>query len=265
MLVKTHISWPLAVCLPLALSLTTAQHQTPVDPGSVSDASRTPLEHHPSNSAQQHLHQQSEVKILVCGDSISQGSENDFTWRYRLWEWFQQSSTTTTTPALKFVGPYNGTFPSIKPPASDPPVPATTGPYHPSVSPAFLTNSAHFAVYGRPAWQDVDLIAAQVTAHTPDVVILHLGFNDIGWWGTPPALLIQHVQQLVWNARSARRNVTVLVADVSHRLLVSGREEIPVATEEYNALLGRKVSEWTHEDSPVVLVRVSEEYDCEYK
>lgn len=262
----------LAACLLLPLS--TAQHV--VVPGSVPGSLFSPHGLPPATSAPRH--QQSEVKILVCGDSISQGKENDFTWRYRLWEWFEQQSTTTTTsttPTLKYVGPYNGTLPSIIPESAlytnpdnpfEVPKPQTWGTYHPSVSPAFspLGGSAHFAVYGRPAWQDIDLLAEQVTTHQPDLVILHLGFNDIGWWGATPESLTETVQQLVWNARTAKRDVAVLIADVSHRLLVGGREDIPGTTDRYNKLLREKAAEWSHEDSPVVAVGVSEEYDCEF-
>lgn len=29
------------------------------------------------------------ISVMVVGDSITQGSEGDWTWRYRLWEWFK--------------------------------------------------------------------------------------------------------------------------------------------------------------------------------
>lgn len=257
-----------ALAVYLLLPLSTAQYV--VVPGSVPGAHLSPLGLPTLNFA----HQQSEVKILVCGDSISQGDENDFTWRYRLWEWFQQqqSHTTTTTrsttPALKYVGPYNGTLPSTLPdPASfDANIPQTTGAYHPTVSPSFspLGGSAHFAVYGRPAWQDIDVLEAQVAAHQPDLVVLHMGFNDIAWWGATPESLLETARQLVWNARVAKHDVAVLIAEVSHRVLLGGREEIPVTTDAYNALLRRKVEEWSLVESPVVVVRVTEEYDCEF-
>ncbi|KAI5367396.1 Putative fibronectin type III, lipase, GDSL, active, immunoglobulin-like, SGNH hydrolase superfamily [Septoria linicola] len=31
-------------------------------------------------------------KILILGDSITHGGEGDYTWRYRLWQWFKQES-----------------------------------------------------------------------------------------------------------------------------------------------------------------------------
>lgn len=29
------------------------------------------------------------TKVMVVGDSITQGFEGDWTWRYRLWQWFK--------------------------------------------------------------------------------------------------------------------------------------------------------------------------------
>jgi hypothetical protein len=55
------------------------------------------------------------ISIMVVGDSISQGFEGDWTWRYRLWEWFQ-----TEGVAVNFVGPYIGTRP---PTPTGPPAP----------------------------------------------------------------------------------------------------------------------------------------------
>lgn len=205
------------------------------------------------------------LKVLVYGDSITQGAEGDFTWRYRLWEWFQVNSK--SAPALQYVGPFNGTLPASVGPNIDLNDPQTWGAYHATVDPAFYPGggSNHFAIYGRPAWLDVDVLGGHVTKYDPDVVILHLGFNDFGWWGQKPDNVIESMQKMVWNARMARRDVTVLIADVSHRLLVKGRDDIPVTTDEYNAKLAEKVRSWSDEQSPVIMVPVSEDYDCKFR
>lgn len=254
-----------------------------------------------TNQASQHQQQKDQnavTKILVCGDSITQGAEGQFTWRYRLWQWFHTNSAfhaltepetssspshSTTDdenddddnahetyhyPAIQFVGPYNGTLPTASANTTtwgaDPMKPQTWGAYHPAVHPSFSPGggSAHFAVYGRPAWMDIDLISAQVQAYQPDFVILHLGFNDIGWWGHTAADLVGTMQRLVFFSRVAKRDVAVLIADVSHRVGVAGREDIPPTTAEYNKAIVEKAREWSTEASPVEVVRVSEVYDC---
>lgn len=46
---------------------------------------------------------QKPLRVMVVGDSISHGSEGDFTWRYRMWEWFRANNV-----SVDFVGPYQG-------------------------------------------------------------------------------------------------------------------------------------------------------------
>lgn len=56
---------------------------------------------------------QGALRVLVVGDSMTHGSEGDYTWRYRMHEWFVSQGI-----AYQFVGPYAGT---IKPPEPAPP------------------------------------------------------------------------------------------------------------------------------------------------
>lgn len=44
------------------------------------------------------------MRIMIVGDSISQGHEGDWTWRYRLWQWVNAQGV-----PVDFVGPYAGT------------------------------------------------------------------------------------------------------------------------------------------------------------
>jgi hypothetical protein len=54
------------------------------------------------------------IRLMIVGDSISQGMEGDWTWRYRLWEWLRSQPTGAVD--FEFVGPWTGT--------RQPPVPA---------------------------------------------------------------------------------------------------------------------------------------------
>lgn len=40
------------------------------------------------------------TRIMIVGDSITHGHDGDFTWRYRIWEWFRDS----TDMNVNFVG-----------------------------------------------------------------------------------------------------------------------------------------------------------------
>src|SRR4051794_6230696 len=47
----------------------------------------------------------SPVRILILGDSVTQGSVGDWTWRYRLWQHFADAGV-----AVDFVGPSRDLF-----------------------------------------------------------------------------------------------------------------------------------------------------------
>lgn len=99
---------------------------------------------------------QSGQRVMICGDSMTQGAEGDWTWRYRIWQWAQANDLN-----WQFVGPYTGTQDSAKPgPPQPPPLYGSTsssgpltvrnsGGYAADVSGAFLQDGGynHFAVW----------------------------------------------------------------------------------------------------------------------
>ena len=95
---------------------------------------------------------QGSIKVMIVGDSISHGTEGDYTWRYRLWQWFQSNGI-----AVDFVGPYSGTNPPAE--AHPPTPPALKGevvvsaPYRTDGGYALDIDSGfdrdHFALWGR--------------------------------------------------------------------------------------------------------------------
>lgn len=36
------------------------------------------------------------ISVMVVGDSMTQGKEGDWTWRYRLWEWFNDQGVSVS-------------------------------------------------------------------------------------------------------------------------------------------------------------------------
>lgn len=56
------------------------------------------------------------LRVMVVGDSMTQGREGDWTWRYRIWQFFQHNQI-----AVDFVGPYIGTAGPQAPEAPTPP------------------------------------------------------------------------------------------------------------------------------------------------
>lgn len=45
----------------------------------------------------------STINVMIVGDSITQGHEGDWTWRYRLWEWFVDQGIDVTCKLFQFL------------------------------------------------------------------------------------------------------------------------------------------------------------------
>ncbi|WP_206508055.1 fibronectin type III domain-containing protein [Streptomyces chrestomyceticus] len=206
------------------------------------------------------------LSVMVVGDSMSQGHEGDWTWRYRLWEWFQDQGVT-----VDFVGPYKGTVPHAEPAPPKPPAlqgqepaqdttPRTSGGYAPGVR---SFDSDHFAVWGRQAAQDKKLIADQVAKYRPDLLLVGLGFNDMGWFVSGPEGTLESMKELVDEARSAKPDLKFALADVPQRTRIGGREDLPRNTDTYNSMLRAAIPRWSTDRSPVELVDWRGNYDCE--
>lgn len=205
------------------------------------------------------------LRVMVVGDSMTQGREGDWTWRYRLWQWFADQGV-----AVDFVGPYKGTR---EPDLAHPPIPPllqgqsaalsdevrTEGRYANETAPF---DSDHFAVWGRQAAQDKNLIKDQVVQFQPDLLLVGLGFNDMGWFASDAEGTIASMKTLVDQARAAKPDIDIALANVPQRTLIDGREDLPLKTKDYNGLLRDAIPSWSTASSPVKLVDWAGNYSC---
>lgn len=134
------------------------------------------------------------ARVLLVGDSVTQGSSGDWTWRYRLW----QHLVATGRP-VDFVGPRDDLFDAKKPGSSS----------HDYVDAAFDTDHAAYwqTAFVAPKYPVADLIRQ----YHPEVIVVGLGLNDLfGYWQSPQAVL-EEVREFVEQARSADASVDVVV------------------------------------------------------
>jgi glycerophosphoryl diester phosphodiesterase/lysophospholipase L1-like esterase len=212
-------------------------------------------------------------RIMIVGDSISAGREGDYTWRYRLWQWFQSQNI-----PVHFVGPYFGTQPQASAQAPQPvPVPPAKsnndapGPVNnnggyalQSDGSTILFDSGHFAVWGRQVAQDKGLIAAQVQTYQPDTLLVELGFNDVGWFVSDGQGTLDSMQQFITNARSANPNLKFVIANIPQRTsLGAWRADLIQKTTYYNTHLPAAAAAWSTPTSPVVIADFDGNYGCD--
>lgn len=102
------------------------------------------------------------VRILLVGDSVTQGSAGDWTWRYRLWKHFQAAGV-----AVDSVGPRTDLYDNV----------GDTYGSQAYVDPHF--DQDHASRWGMMVDVPDVPIETLVEEYQPDVVVEMLGFNDL--------------------------------------------------------------------------------------
>lgn len=152
-------------------------------------------------------------KIMLFGDSLTQGFNGDWTWRYRVWQ-----SLTEAGQAFDFVGPRNDV------------VEYTTWKLDSQGyrNPAF--DRDHASLAGMKFMSGYYQLASLARSYRPDVVVGLIGVNDL-LAGTSVADLEAHWRDQIAQARNVDRGVDVVLVPIP--------ETWAAGVVDYNAMLGR--------------------------
>jgi hypothetical protein len=171
------------------------------------------------------------TRVMIVGDSVTHGSDGDYTWRYFSWRGLEQ-----TGASVDFVGPHRATL--------------DDGGY---ADPDF--DQDHASRWGMAMREMLDgpddgapRISSLIEAHDPDVVVEALGVNDLTWLGMDAEDLAAQVRALVAEARATKSDVDIVLAGVPQTWIAR--------VDDYNALLPALAVELSADDSRVVAAPV---------
>src|SRR6266545_2144509 len=125
------------------------------------------------------------ARLMIVGDSITQGSSGDYTWRYRL-----AKHLTAVGALFDLVGPRNDLFDNVEVIQGD----------DSYADPAF--DRDHDAMWGRAMFQEKDTIAQEILGSQPDTLLVQLGINDLAFTSTPTQAEAS-LREFIANARFA--------------------------------------------------------------
>src|SRR5215469_14441918 len=173
-------------------------------------------------------------KIMVVGDSISQGSSGDYTWRYRLYEHLVSDGLSP-----QMVGPYNWLFNNVSSVQGD----------CSYADPVF--ENAHDSTWGQMLANEVATIQGEVAAAQPDYMLVLLGINDLAFGTSNVAGLEANLQSFIANARAANPGIKIVIGD----LLPKANEPASLTSEanQYNSDLPGIAAAESTSASPVVI------------
>ncbi|MDS1272211.1 GDSL-type esterase/lipase family protein [Lipingzhangella sp. LS1_29] len=186
------------------------------------------------------------VLLMPVGDSITQGSTGDHTWRYWLWQHLDAEADHT----VEFVGPFEDVA-NLDPDTI------------PEDDPGYVDTDfdrEHASVWGATA----EVLAADVGAHVaefePDYLLVLAGVNDLRS-GQTPEETIGHIRDLVDTARVARGDIQVVLGQLTPVWGTDDDEEFNADIHEVNRALPRLANDLTGANSPVILADTAADYD----
>ncbi|MET3960103.1 lysophospholipase L1-like esterase [Marmoricola sp. OAE513] len=169
------------------------------------------------------------VKIMLSGDSITQGFDGDYTWRYRLDRELRRQGV-----KFDFVGPYKYTY---------------GGANHYQVSSGWDTD--HAATGGTRLRTQIEELPSQMYNADPDVLVALYGTTDL----LPRTGVIsvqdeiKDLRDYITEARQANGNIQVVLGEVTTRR-IPNRVEFNNAV---NALAQQETANPYYPDSRVVV------------
>ncbi|MEU1899641.1 SGNH/GDSL hydrolase family protein [Nocardiopsis dassonvillei] len=179
-----------------------------------------------------------ELRVMVVGDSLSQGSSGDYTWRYRLWSHLSEAGV-----EVDFVGPYDGVYGLADREFGN----------QDYADPDFDTD--HAARWGTTA-QDLSTGAARVAAeYRPHYLLLLAGTEDI-LAGEDADSALEGVGETVSTVRVVRGQTRFVLGELPPVEDPRANAEI----DRFNMGLVDLAAQLTSSESPVVVARVADGY-----
>jgi len=176
------------------------------------------------------------VRIAVLGDSITDGSSGDYTWRY-----FLERHLRAVGSDVDLVGPRDDLFDM-----------ESFGRGHSYADPDF--DRDHGAEWGDSmAWQ-FNPVAPVMEEHQPDVLVNAIGSSDLRFWLLSPERVLELVEERVAVARSVDPDIDVVLVQV-----FAEEDQVPNGRA-YNALLGARAAELSTPRSRVVVALADPTY-----
>lgn len=137
------------------------------------------------------------VRILLVGDSVTQGSAGDWTWRFRLWRHFVAAGV-----PVDFVGPREDLWDNT-----------TEQPGSTAYADSRFDKD-HAARWGGQALVPDIPADRLVEDNRPDVVVVMLGFNDL-LYGASPETVARRIADLVDELHAVDPEVEVVLAEAT--------------------------------------------------
>jgi len=177
------------------------------------------------------------TRVMLVGDSLTQGRVGDWTWRYWAWQELERDDAN-----VDFVGPTRGLYEL-----------ATQDYDKPGYRDSDFDQD-HASRWGA-SYQDLGrTIGSLAEEFEPDVIVDLLGTNDLGWWGRSVAATETEARTFIESARKSAPETDIVLLH-----LVNDSEKARA----FNARLDAIATELDQPDSRVIIADIGGYFEAE--
>jgi len=175
-------------------------------------------------------------RLMIVGDSISQGSSGDYTWQYRLYEHLRADGVRP-----QMVGPVEWLANNVTGIQGD----------CSYADPRF--ERANDAVWGRPLFHEEPVIRAKVAAYRPDYLLVLLGINDLLWFGISQPRMAANLGGFIAQVRAAQPHIKIVLGFLLPDIFTKTSATFAASVAAYNNTISATASRLTTASSPIVV------------
>jgi lysophospholipase L1-like esterase len=177
-------------------------------------------------------------RIMIVGDSITEGSSGDYTWQYWLYEHLRADGVSP-----QMVGPYHWLFNNVTKVEGD----------RSYANPRF--EHANDARWGMALFREKDVIGAKVATYRPDYLLVLLGLDDIYWFGISQPDMAANLAGFVAAARAARPHIRIVLGLIPPDIHQQTDPAFAASVATYNHTIASTASQLSTIRSPIAVAR----------
>ena len=177
-------------------------------------------------------------RIMIVGDSITEGSSGDYTWQYRLYEHLRADGVSP-----RMVGPHHWLFNNVTKVEGD----------RSYADPKF--EHANDASWGMTLFREKDAIGAKVAKYRPDYMLVLLGLDDIFWYGISQPDMAANLASFVAAARAARPHIRIVLGLIPPDIHQRTDPAFAASIASYNHTISSTASQLSTARSPIAVAR----------
>jgi len=156
-------------------------------------------------------------RIMIVGDSITQGSSGDYTWQYRLYEHLRADGVSP-----RMVGPSHWLFNNVTKVEGD----------QNYADPRF--EHANDTSWGMALFREKDAIGAKVATYRPDYLLVLLGLDDLFWFGKSQPDMAANLASFIAAARAAQPRIRIVLGLIPPDIHVQTNPAFAASVASYN-------------------------------